>query len=229
MRQNPRNGNDMPLLRQYRVAEQELMEALSSVTRKVGPVQKHSDCPAVPDLRRFATGRCDPVQRDQLLAHLGTCDRCISVLREMRERSIVIRRASLVLAVAAAVVLAVALWATLNRSSSSSSVVATVDLRLVSPTRGIENNTSASAVTAGRKAGRLRIILPIGGESKYECQILRPGDTRPLLRSAGEALLENHNVVLNLHVKLGKLTPGRYLLALRREDSEWVYYPLILD
>jgi hypothetical protein len=27
---------------------------------------------------------------------------------------------------------------------------------------------------------------------------------------------------------LGKLMPGRYSLALRREGSEWVYYPLIL-
>jgi hypothetical protein len=229
MRHNPRNGNDMPLLRQYRVAEQELMEALSSVTRKEGPAQKLGDCPAVPDLRRFATGRCNQVQRAQLLAHLGTCDRCIKSLREIRDRSILIRRASLVLTVAAAVVLAVALWATLNRSSSTSSVVATVDLRLVSPTRGIENNNSAAAVTAGRNAGLLRIILPIGGEGKYECQILRQGQSVPTLFSSGEAHLENHDVVLNLPVKLGKLTRGRYLLALRRESSEWVYYKLFLE
>ena len=219
----------MSPLNQYRIAERELMEALSSVTRKEGPVQKAGDCPTVADLRRFATGRCNSVQRDQLLAHLGTCDRCVSVLREMRERSILIRRASLVLAVAATAVLAVALWATLNRSSSSSSVIATVDLRLVSPTRGIENNNSAAAVTAGRKAERLRIILPIGGEGKYECQILRQGQSVPTLFSSGEAHLENHDVVLNLPVKLGKLTPGRYLLALRRESSEWVYYKLFLE
>lgn len=219
----------MSPLNQYRIAERELMEALSSVTRKEKPVQKAGDCPTVADLRRFATGRCNAVQRDQLLAHLGTCDRCVSVLREMRERSILRRRASLVLAVAATAVLAVALWATLNRSSSSSSVIATVDLRLVSPTRGIENNNSVAAVTAGRKAGRLRIILPIGGEGKYECQILRQGQSVPTLFSSGEAHLENHDVVLNLPVKLGKLTPGRYLLALRRESSEWVYYKLFLE
>jgi hypothetical protein len=219
----------MPRLRTYRVAEQELMQALSSVTRKEWPVQKRGICPAVPDLRRFATGKCNMVQRDQMLAHLGTCDRCISALREMRERSILIRRASLVLTVAAAAVMAVALWVTLNRSSSSSSVVATVDLRLVSPTRGIENNNSGAAVTAGRKAGRLRIILPIGGEGKYECQILRQGQSVPTLFSSGEAHLENHDVVLDLPVKLGKLTPGRYLLALRRDSSEWVYYKLFLE
>jgi hypothetical protein len=229
MQYDPVNGNDMSPWRQYRGTEQELMQALSSVTRKEWPVQKRGICPAIPDLRRFATGRCNPVQRDQLLAHLGTCDRCIGVLRKMRERSILIRRASLVLTVAAAAVLAVALWATLNRSLSSSSVIATVDLRLVSRTRGVENNNSAAAVPAGRNAGRLRIILPIGSEGKYECQILGAPQSVSLLRASGEAHLENHDVVLDLPVKLGKLAPGRYLLALRRESSEWVYYKLFLE
>lgn len=221
------SGNDMSPLRSYRVAEQELMEALSSVTRKEGRVQKVGDCPTAADLRRFATGKCNQSQRDQMLAHLGTCDRCITLLREVRERVMLIRRTSLVLAIAA--VLAVAVWARLDRSSSISSAVATVDLRLVSPTRGVENNPGADAVTTRQKAGRLRIILPIGSEGKYECQILRTGQTVPLLRASGEALLENHDVVLNLPVELGSLTPGRYFLALRRESSEWAHYPLNLE
>jgi hypothetical protein len=221
------NGNDMSPLRQYRVAEQELMEALSSVTRKDGPVQKLGNCPTVADLRRFATGKCNPVQRDKLLAHLGTCERCLTVLREMRERGILVRRTSLALAVAA--VLAVAVWATLDRSSSVSSAVATVDLRLASPTRGIENNDGAAAVIAPRKAGWLRIILPIGGEGKYESQILRRGQNVPMLFTSGEAHLENHDVVLDLPINLSSLTPGRYSLALRREGSEWVYYKFILE
>jgi len=221
------NGNDMLPLRQYRVAEQELMEALSSVMRKDGPVHKLGDCPTVADLRRFAKGKCNQAQRDEMLAHLGQCERCITLLREMRERGILIRRASLVLAVAA--VLAVAVWARLDRSSSISNAVATVDLRLASPTRGIENNTGAAAVTARRKAGRLRVILPIGSEGKYECQIHRTGQTVPLMRSSGEALLVNHDVILIVPVELGSLTTGHYSLALRRAGSEWVYYPLILE
>lgn len=229
VRQRPMNSNEMSSLRQHRVAEQELIEALSSVTRKDGPGQKLGDCPTAADLRRFASGQFNQAQRDQMLAHLGACDRCITVLRQMRERGILIRRASLVLAIAVAVVLAVAVWARLDRSSSVSNAVATVDLRLASPTRGIENNNGAAAVTTRRKAGRLRIILPIGSEGKYECQILRTGQSVPLLRSSGEALSENHDVVLNLSVELGKLMPGRYSLALRREGSEWVYYPLIVQ
>jgi len=227
MLQRPMNGNAMSPLRQYRVAEQELMEALSSVMRKDGPDHKLDDCPTVADLRRFATGKCNQAQRDEILAHLAACDCCITLLREMRERGILIRRASLVLAVAA--VLAVAVWARLDRSSSISNAVATVDLRLASPTRGIENNNGADAVTAQRKAGRLRIILSIGSEGKYECQILRAGHAGPLLSTSGEALLENHDVVLNVPVEMANLTPGRYSLALRREGSEWTYYHLILD
>jgi hypothetical protein len=223
------NGNDMSPLRQYRVAEQELMEALSSLTRKDARVPRLGDCPTVADLRRFVAARCTQAQREEVLAHIDSCDKCITLLRQMRERVILIRRTSLVLAGAAVAVLAFALWATLNRSSSSSNIVATVDLRLVSPTRGIENNNSAAAVTVGRKAERLRMILPIGGEGKYECQILRQGQSVPTLFSSGEAHVENHDVVLNLTVKLGKLTPGRYSLALRRESSEWVYYKLLLE
>ena len=220
------NGNDMSPLRQYRVAEQELMEALSSVTRKDGRVHRLGDCPTVADLRSFVAGRCTRAQREELLAHIDSCDKCITLLRQMRERVILIRRTSLVLAIAA--VLAVAVWVTLERSSSTSSVVATIDLRFVSPTRGIDNKNPADAVTAQHQAGRLRIILPIGSEGKYECQILRAPQSAPLLRAPGEASLENHEVVLNLPVELGKLMPGRYSLALRREGSEWVYYPLIV-
>jgi hypothetical protein len=226
MRKGPIIGDDMPPLRQHRGAEQELMAALSSVTRKDGPCHKLGDCPTVADLRRFATGKCTQNQRDEILAHLGSCDRCITVMRQLRGRDILIRRASLVLAVA--VVLALALWVGLQRYSSSSSAVATVDLRVVSPTRGIDNNNGADSVSAQHHAGRLRIVLPIGGEGKYECQIIRPGQTVALLRASGEASLQNHDVVLNLPVDLGRLTPGRYSLALRREGSEWVYYPLIL-
>jgi hypothetical protein len=221
------NGNDMSPWRQYRVAEREFMEALSSVTLKDEPASKRGVCPTVADLRRFVAGKCNQAQRDEMLAHLGSCDRCITLMRQMRERNILIRRTSLVLAVAA--VLAIAVWATLDRSPSISTGVATVDLRLISPTRGMESNTGAAPVTARRKAGRLRIILPIGGEGKYECQFLRPGQSVPMLFTSGEAQLENHDVVLNLPVELGKLTAGRYSLALRREGSEWVYYKFILE
>jgi hypothetical protein len=226
-RQRPMNSNDMAPLRQYRVAEQELIEALSSVTQKDGRVHGLGDCPIVAELRRFVAGKCGQAQRDQILVHLGACDRCVTLLRQMRERVKLIRRTSLVLAVAT--VLAAAVWARLDRPSSISNAVASVDLRLASPTRGIENDNGADAVSAPRKAGRLRIILPIGSEGKYECQLLRTGQSVPLLRTSGEAVLENHDVVLNLSVELRKLTPGRYSLALRREGSEWVFYPLALE
>jgi hypothetical protein len=219
-------SNDMSPLKQYRVAERELIEALSSVTRKDEPVHKLGDCPTAADLRRFAAGKCKQGQRDQILAHLSSCDRCITVVAELRERRVLIRRASLVLAVAA--VLAIAVWAMLDRSSPASSVVATVALRLASPTRGGENDGTASA-TVPRKANRLRIILPIGSEGKYDCQILRWEQSAPLLRTSGEALLENHDVVLNLSVKLRNLPPGRYSLALRRASSEWMYYKLVVE
>jgi hypothetical protein len=202
------------------------MEALSSVTRNDGSAHKLGGCPTTADLRRFAAGKCKQAQRDEILAHLSSCDRCFTAMTELRERRVFIRRASLVLAIAA--VLAIAVWAMQPRSSPASGVVAIVDLRLASPTRGGENDGTASP-TAPRKANRLRIILPIGSEGKYDCQILRWEQSAPLLRTSGEALLENHDVVLNLPVKVGNLKPGRYSLALRRETSEWIYYKLVVE
>lgn len=214
-------------LRKYRAAEQELMRSLAAGARRDGLPPESDGCPSAADLRRFVAGRAAQAQREEVLAHIDSCDKCITLLRQMRERVIFIRRTSLVLAVAA--VLVVAVWVTLQRPSSTSSTVATIDLRLVSPTRGIDNKNREDAVAAQHRAGRLRIILPIGGEGNYECQILRAPQSAPLLRASGVAALENHDVVLNLSVELGKLMPGRYSLAIRREGSEWVYYALILE
>jgi hypothetical protein len=201
------------------------MEAVSARFPENGPSNKPGECPSMADLRRFATGKCSQAQRHEILAHLGSCEWCITRMREMRERRILIRRASIVLAVAA--VLAVAVWAKLDRSSAPSSVVATVDLRLASPTRGIDNGDTAATVR--RNAARLRIILPIGSEGKYECQILGRRDSEPLLHASADAFVENHAVVLNLSVKLGNVMPGLYSLALRRESSQWVYYKLVVE
>lgn len=217
----------MPSQRQYRVAEQELMESLASVPRKTGDFHNLCDCPSMADLRLFVAGKCDQARRNELLEHMGSCDRCITLLRQMRQRALLIRKTSLVLAAAA--VLMFAIWATLGRTASKSSTIATIDLRLISPTRGIDGNHGAITTKAQRKAGRLRIILPIGGEGKYECQILRQGQRVPTLFSSGEARLENHDVVLDLAVELSGLPPGHYSLALRRESSEWAYYPLLVE
>jgi hypothetical protein len=55
-------------------------------------------------------------------------------------------------------------------------------------------------------------------------------DTRTtFVRSSGRTRLEGQNVVLSLSVDLLTLKSGKYLLALRRSGSEWIYYSLMLE
>jgi hypothetical protein len=126
---------------------------------------------------------------------------------------------------AAAACLLILIWFGLARHSSTPTGIATVDLRSISPTRGTTHQSEVAA-ELGRNADGLRVILPIGSEGKYEYQLQVTPENRPVARGSGETSLENHDVVLKLPIKFSELSARRYLLALRRNDSEWVYYPL---
>jgi hypothetical protein len=230
--------------------ETELMRALSEIsghdvnrgTPHLSPDQlgafedgTHSQvgpCPSPADLRRFAAGKygATPAQRDDVLAHLGTCDRCIDFMARLRKRRVLLRSAEL--AIASAIVVAAILWIWTSRHHLPQNVngVAIVDLRLLTPTRGTEPPPVPVAPIIRRSAGRLRIILPVGSEGKYEVRIVareRQGDSA--LNTSRRTDLENREVVLDVPVNFGGLTPGSYLLALRHNDVDWEYYPLIIE
>jgi len=116
----------------------------------------------------------------------------------------------------------------LQHPSQVLSGVATVDLRLISPTRG--QVPGPQTATVRKTTGGLRVVLPVGSEGNYEVEILGQDiQPTPLLRSSGSTRLEGHDVVLNLPVNLSNLKSGKYLLALRRDSSEWEYYSVILE
>jgi len=120
------------------------------------------------------------------------------------------------------------LWVNSHRAFPELNRIATVDLRLISPTRG---QLPGPQMTAVRKAtDGLRVVLPVGSEGNYEVEILGQ-DTKPtpIPRSSARTRLEGHDVVLNLPVNLSRLKSGKYLLVLRREGSELEYYLLSLE
>ena len=72
------------------------------------------------------------------------------------------------------------------------------------------------------------MYLPIGSEEgRYEIRIVREVET-PLLTMGGTATLKNRNVVLRLRTDLAGFAPGRYLLAVRKANFSWTYYPIAL-
>jgi hypothetical protein len=73
------------------------------------------------------------------------------------------------------------------------------------------------------------VYQPIGSEEgQYEIQILREVDT-PLLTVSGSARIEDRNVILRLKADLTGLTPGRYLLGVRKGSFRWMYYPIAAE
>jgi hypothetical protein len=122
----------------------------------------------------------------------------------------------------------VALWTSSQHPASTSSI-AIIDLRLSSPTRGVEKTDDAVAAKVRRDADRLQVILPPGSEGSYEFELLPYDQLIPVIRGSAQATVDGDRIILNLTVRLGRLAPGGYSLALRREGSEWVHYKLILE
>jgi hypothetical protein len=211
----------------YRAAERELMQVLSSIPRKKNLGSNVADCPSPMELRQFAAGKCDSSQRDELLTHLAACDLCINSMAGLRQRRWMIRMAVAIASAMVVITTATWLWVNQRRALPDLNRVATVDLRLISPTRG--QVAGPRTATVRRAAGGVRIVLPVGSEGNYEMEILGE-DARPtFVRSSGSTRLEGQDVVLSLSVDLLTLKSGKYLLALRRNSSEWAYYSVMLE
>jgi hypothetical protein len=219
----------MAMLKRYRRAEEELLNALSDTVRREPDESPLGACPSRRVLRRFVTGRFwSQTERDALLTHLAGCNRCIRVMAGMRQRRVLLQRVLVgcsVLFVAAGLWI----WANQHRSLETGTGVVTLDLRVAAPTRGQEL-PSPLRIKMPTNTGRLRIILPVGSEGSYDAQVL-DADMKgpPVARSSGNTQIEEEGVVLNLAVKLSTLRPGNYSLALRRDHREWEYYGLTLE
>lgn len=215
---------NMTAQREFRRAESELAEALTGADRKKGLASPSRDCPSPQELRRFLTGKS--TQSDAILAHLGDCPRCARLLGDLRPGPVRVRKIAFALA-AMAVVFIVG-WLILARPAPIPTGLATIDLRSASPTRGGDNPTT-DLVRAQRSNGTVRLLMPIGSEGEYDCEIQsRPGG-RVIVKSSGEASVHNQDVVLDLPLNLGQIPSGKYSLALRRIGSDWIYYPLQLN
>lgn len=205
--------------------ELELAEAVTDMDRRHGHSPGRADCPPTSELRRFTSGKCTRSQADSILIHIGSCRHCMVVLTKLHNQHVLLKRAYVAMAAATAIL--VAAWITKRDHSFSHREIATIDLRLLSPTRGTGSGVEPLA-RISRRVGILQAVLPIGSEGKYECEILLSREGLPVARSSGETVLESGRVVLNLPMDLESLPPGRYLLTLRRNGSEWASYPMEL-
>ena len=132
------------------------------------------------------------------------------------------------LAAAAMVLLAVAGWMWVrSRPTGQTAAVVVLDLRGRSTARG-ENppETSQPPLEVPRSAKSLNLELPIGSnEGAYDVALLDPSGSEHL-RTSAKAKLEDHIVVIRVHVDLAGVSPGSYFLGLRQPGLEWRRFPV---
>lgn len=205
-------------------AEHELAYALTHSYETRESIGGTRPCLTSGELRQFVAGKfANSPRADEILAHIAECDRCGDVLSGLRGRHSVVRRLSLV---AAAATVLVVLWLSFAHSPSIPATISTIDLRTTSPTRGAD--TESLGAKAQRTSGTLQILLAIGSEGDYECEI-RDRTGAILRRTSGTAVSTNKGVVLNLPISLGSLAPGRYQISLRHPGEDWVNYAFDLN
>ena len=210
----------------YRAAERELMVVLSTSLQGEQSGSNSGECPSRKELQRFAAGKSNAVQCDELLIHLASCDPCINSMTRIRRQRFMLTIARSFLSV---IVISAAIWFWRSQQSVSPDLnrVAYLDLRNVSPTRS--QITGAQTAMIPKVSGGIRIVLPIGSEGNYEGEILGENGQSIFLRASANTSLDGQAVVLTLRLNFANLKNGKYLLALRRRDSKWEYYSLTLD
>lgn len=169
-------------------------------------------------------------EAEKWLGHLGSCSPCYNDFSQFREASQRGRRRTF-LAIAASILLVatVAGWALLrNRNENLSIQTATLDLRNRSVARGAESNPDEQPLELTRAAKNVNILLPLGsGEGAYDVRIATLSGEE-LVAGSGIAKLSDHVDSLKLALTLESLRPGKYVLQIRRPESEWVSYTLVL-
>jgi hypothetical protein len=169
-------------------------------------------------------------EADKWLDHLGSCSPCYRDFLEFQSTHRA-RRKQTLLAIAASILVVASLagWAVLRKQSQPLvAETAALDLRNRSLSRGGEPNSVEPPLEVNRAAKHLTVYLPLGStDGPYEVRITTTaGDT--VFTMTGVASLKEGVTSLESGVDLSSASPGHYLFQLRRPDSEWNSYPIVL-
>jgi hypothetical protein len=92
-----------------------------------------------------------------------------------------------------------------------------------------EESRQFGPVKLPRQQLSLEIVLPFGSlAGSYEIEVISKPDA-PLVRAAGDAKIIDGLTVLRLRSDLRPLTPGRFLLGIRRIPWDWTYIPVDVE
>ena len=169
-------------------------------------------------------------EAEKWLDHLGSCSPCYSDFKRFAEAHESRRRRTL-LAAAAAILLALGItgWALLHvRNENLVADTALLDLRDRSPARGGEPIPGEQPLEVSRAVKHLNVYLPLGSAAgPYELRIAITTGTA-IFTTNGVASPKDGVTSIEVAVDLSSASSGRYVLQVRRPNSEWNSYPLLL-
>jgi hypothetical protein len=210
--------------------EKRILDALGRGLLREFPNPERVGCPGTNILRKIVVHEMPLSEAEKWLDHLGSCSPCYADFKRLqaaRES----RRTRLLLATAAGILLAIAItgWALLHkRNESLTGETAVLDLTSRSLPRGTEANPKDQPLEINRKASQLTILLPRGSrDGTYDVRITKISGEE-IITGTGTATFRDHVTSLYVVVHLNSLRQGNYLMQIRRRDSEWISYGLVL-
>jgi len=134
-------------------------------------------------------------------------------------------------AAAAVIILGLAVggWALFHgRNENLMAQMAVLDLRDRSIARGTEANPAEPPLEIARSVSHLMIYLPRGSsEGDYDVRVLGP-EEQILFGTKGPAISRQGIMSLAVGANLTSVSPGLYILQVRKFDSGWASYSLRL-
>lgn len=214
-------------MRQRDEGRRELQDAI----RQAYPNPQRVGCPAPDVLDRIARRAVAMQQADR--DHIFHCSPCFETYLGIRNE---IRRARSIWTVSTAVLAALLIgiasyfgYRILERPTQQ--FVSAFNLQERPIFRGPNQAAlQPSPFVVPRGIVHLTMTLPLGSEpGVYQIGIFHDGQTEPLLNIAGSATIHGDgSTVLAIDLNSSKLKPGPYALGLRKDDSPWSYFPLVL-
>ena len=210
--------------------EKRILDALGRGLLKEFPNPERTGCPGSDVLKRIASHAMPLAEAEKWLDHLTSCSPCYRDFSDL-QADYRHRRMQTILAIAASilVVVGVAGWALFFKQKGPPVVqTAVLDLRNRSVPRGGELNPGEQPLELSRAVKHLNVYLPLGSaEGLYELRIATTTRSA-IFTTNGVASLKDGVTSIEAAVDLSSASSGRYVLQIRRPNSEWNSYPLLL-
>ena len=220
--------------------ERRLLELASDYVKSGFPNPERLGCPGSDALKSIALRHLKFPEAEDIVDHIATCSACFFEYNAIRRRL----RRRLVGGTALCCVVGLLLTALILRLTtptrthneaiahqSATAIKAVLDFRNRTVKRSDREQNPGEPVAPHLKRVllNLSINLPIGVEDGLYSVQFRNQFGQSVVNAEGTAAWDGSSETLVTAVDLRNLAPGEYTLAVRRGNSAWRVYPVILD